>query len=341
MVDGYSGRHDVADDPARARDELGWEADGGRHGLDPRVQERRVAARFGARPGARPHEACRLAFRGSRPNRCHTPGVPAPICTDSLETRRGAVVLVGVAACRPEFQLKNFTTNEALYTASLRAYDRHHWDNAIAGFEKLTTDLPARDTLLPRSYWYLASAHEHQDEHLLAAQSFEPPRRVVSRRFAGRRRRARDRAFVSPTVAKASARPDVRRDRARVVQHADRPLPDVAARGRRAEGDRRAGELVRDQGLRRRDVLLPSQGIRLGHHLLQGRAHEVREHADGARRGASLGRGVQGRRNTRTTRPSCARRCASATRTTSDVREICTGVPNARRCEGGLRSPRP
>jgi UDP-glucose 4-epimerase len=26
MVDGYSGRHDVADDPTRARDELGWEA---------------------------------------------------------------------------------------------------------------------------------------------------------------------------------------------------------------------------------------------------------------------------------------------------------------------------
>ncbi len=83
------------------------------------------------------------------------------------------VVLVGVAACRPEFQLKNFTTNEALYTASLRAYDRHHWDDAVAGFEKLTTDLPPRDTLLPRSYWYLASAHDRMDEHLLAAQSYD------------------------------------------------------------------------------------------------------------------------------------------------------------------------
>jgi outer membrane protein assembly factor BamD len=76
------------------------------------------------------------------------------------------------AACRPEFQLKNLTTNEALYTASLREFQRHHWDNAVSGFEKLTTDLPARDTLLPRSYWYLASAHERMDEHLLAAQSF-------------------------------------------------------------------------------------------------------------------------------------------------------------------------
>jgi outer membrane assembly lipoprotein YfiO len=81
--------------------------------------------------------------------------------------------MLAVAACKPEFQLKNLTSNDVLYKASLSEYQRHHWDNAITGFEKLTTDLPARDTLLPRSYWYLASAHEHQDEFLLAAQSFE------------------------------------------------------------------------------------------------------------------------------------------------------------------------
>ena len=81
-------------------------------------------------------------------------------------------LLVAASACHPEFQLKNYTTNEALYKASMSAYQRHHWDDAITGFEKLTTDLPARDSLLPRSYWYLASAHQHQDEFLLAAQSF-------------------------------------------------------------------------------------------------------------------------------------------------------------------------
>jgi outer membrane assembly lipoprotein YfiO len=83
-----------------------------------------------------------------------------------------AFSIVAAAACRPEFQLKNLTTNEALYSASLHEYQRHHWANAITGFEKLTTDLPARDSLLPRSYWYLASSHQHQDEFLLAAQSF-------------------------------------------------------------------------------------------------------------------------------------------------------------------------
>lgn len=80
--------------------------------------------------------------------------------------------MLAVAACRPEFNLKNFTTNESLYSSSYSEFQHKHWDNAVAGFEKLTTDLPARDTLLPRSYWYLASAHAHLGENLLAAQSF-------------------------------------------------------------------------------------------------------------------------------------------------------------------------
>jgi outer membrane protein assembly factor BamD len=79
---------------------------------------------------------------------------------------------IAVAACHPEFQLKDFTSNDALYVASLKEFQRHKWDNAVTGFEKLTTDLPPRDTLLPRSYWYLASAHQHLNEFLLAAQSF-------------------------------------------------------------------------------------------------------------------------------------------------------------------------
>jgi len=83
-----------------------------------------------------------------------------------------ALSTLAVAACRPEFQLKNLTTNEALYSASIKEYQHRHWDNAITGFEKLTTDLPARDSLLPRSYWYLASSHQRQSEFLLAAQSF-------------------------------------------------------------------------------------------------------------------------------------------------------------------------
>lgn len=82
------------------------------------------------------------------------------------------LLIVGAAACHPDFVLKKYDTNEKLYQAGLREFNRHKWDNAIAAFEKLTLDLPARDSLLPRSYWYLATAHEKQGEHLLAAQSY-------------------------------------------------------------------------------------------------------------------------------------------------------------------------
>lgn len=81
-----------------------------------------------------------------------------------------APVLLG--ACAPSFQLKNYSSNEALYRASQREYERRKWDHAITGFEKLTNDLPARDSLLGRSYFYLAQARERNGEHLLAAQTF-------------------------------------------------------------------------------------------------------------------------------------------------------------------------
>jgi outer membrane protein assembly factor BamD len=83
------------------------------------------------------------------------------------------LVLVTAPACRPAFQLKRYTTDTALYQASLREFERRRWDNAVAGFERLTTSLPARDTLLPRAFWYLAKAQQGRREWLLAAQSFQ------------------------------------------------------------------------------------------------------------------------------------------------------------------------
>jgi len=77
-----------------------------------------------------------------------------------------------LTACRGGFRISRFPSNQSLYEAGLREYQRKHWSNAVTAFEKLTNDLPARDSLLPRAYWYLASAHENQREHLLAAQSF-------------------------------------------------------------------------------------------------------------------------------------------------------------------------
>jgi outer membrane protein assembly factor BamD len=76
-------------------------------------------------------------------------------------------------ACRQSFRLSRYANNNvALFDASMREYQKRHWANAILGFEKLTNELPARDTLLPRSYWFLATAHVRQKDNLLAAQAF-------------------------------------------------------------------------------------------------------------------------------------------------------------------------
>jgi outer membrane protein assembly factor BamD len=92
-----------------------------------------------------------------------------------MHVRNWTCVAVAAAAaltaCRG-FRVGQFPSNESLYAAGTREYQRKHWSNAIVAFEKLTNDLPARDTLLPRSYWYLASAHGHQREYLLSAQSY-------------------------------------------------------------------------------------------------------------------------------------------------------------------------
>ena len=88
--------------------------------------------------------------------------------------QRIAIIGLGGAAmaCFGGFQVRRYPTSDGLYTASLAEFRKKKWGNAVTGFEKLTLDLSARDTLLPLSYWYLALAHENQDEHILAATTF-------------------------------------------------------------------------------------------------------------------------------------------------------------------------
>ena len=59
-----------------------------------------------------------------------------------------------------------------LFAAGVRELKLHHWANAVLAFEKLTTDLPARDTLLPRTQFMLGQARAGNLEHLLAAQAY-------------------------------------------------------------------------------------------------------------------------------------------------------------------------
>jgi outer membrane protein assembly factor BamD len=83
------------------------------------------------------------------------------------------VVLALLAGChRNRFVAAKFNSNDALFQASLRELQAHHWDNAVNGFQKLTTDLPARDPLLPQAYFYLGEAHAGRHEYILAAQSY-------------------------------------------------------------------------------------------------------------------------------------------------------------------------
>lgn len=82
-------------------------------------------------------------------------------------------LLLGVAACHKTFDPKIYAGNpDALFAASLRQLNRHSDADAAKGFEQLTRELPARDPLLPLSYFYLGQAQDGDDNHLLAAQSF-------------------------------------------------------------------------------------------------------------------------------------------------------------------------
>lgn len=83
------------------------------------------------------------------------------------------LALALLAAChRNRFVPTQFRSNEALFQASLSQLKAHHWDNAVNGFEQLTTALPARDPLLPQAFYYLGKAHQGRHEYILAAQAF-------------------------------------------------------------------------------------------------------------------------------------------------------------------------
>jgi len=81
--------------------------------------------------------------------------------------------LTALVACRAPVTPKTFKgSTDDLYRFAKREYDRRKWENAVGGFERLTLELPVRDTLLPRSHYYLGMSHLGRKEYLLAAQAF-------------------------------------------------------------------------------------------------------------------------------------------------------------------------
>lgn len=102
-----------------------------------------------------------------------SPGI-TPVMSRPFISTYQLLLLALLLGCGGGFKLARYEgKNEELYRESLRQFRDKNWDNAIAGFERLTIQLPARDTLLPRAHFYLAKAHSKRGEHLLSAQSFQ------------------------------------------------------------------------------------------------------------------------------------------------------------------------
>jgi outer membrane protein assembly factor BamD len=81
----------------------------------------------------------------------------------------GCILALG---CGGQLNPADFPNQTDLYRESLRRLEAGDGRSAIAGFERLTLELPARDTLLPRSHFHLGRAHTSEKEWLLAAQAF-------------------------------------------------------------------------------------------------------------------------------------------------------------------------
>ena len=79
---------------------------------------------------------------------------------------------IGTSGCFRSFNVRQYSTSVSLYQAGMEKFRAEKWDDAITAFERLTLDLPARDTLLSRSHWYLGQARLKRSERLLAAQAF-------------------------------------------------------------------------------------------------------------------------------------------------------------------------
>ncbi|HSA54370.1 MAG TPA: outer membrane protein assembly factor BamD [Gemmatimonadaceae bacterium] len=86
-----------------------------------------------------------------------------------------AILALGLAvamACGPSFRVGQYRSSESLFGAGIAQVRERKWDNAVQAFERLTLELPARDSLLPLSHYYLAQAYSGRGDHLLAAQAY-------------------------------------------------------------------------------------------------------------------------------------------------------------------------
>ena len=271
-------------------------------------------------------------FPGLTPNRSVSAGTCFSMATISLGCCSPC------CCCRSRratgFKLGNFTTNEALYRRRRARVSSAEVGQRDHGVREADLDLPARDTLLPRS--------------LLVPRARPPAERAntCSRRRASR---ASSRAFPDDTLADdaRSRRPGRitklwRRSRSsiRSTARGGRDVQDVARRciptsplipQARSE----IGELER---------WFATKDYVTGMYYFRRKAYDSAiiyfkdvvtkypERADGARRASAAGRGVPGRSAIATTPPNRARSFDAAISRRSEVsRRASTSVPPARR----------
>ena len=164
-----------------------------------------------------------------------------------------ALFVAGRRGVPARFSLKNFTSNEALYRASIDRVpastmgQRGHGVRE-ADYRPLRSRFAAAAILLVSGVGARTSGRVSCSRRR-ASTVWSNPSPTIRWPMTPRSSRP---AHISKTLAEAAARPDLWSDGDRVVQHADRPVSQLAADPGRAERDRRPRELAGDQGLRGR-----------------------------------------------------------------------------------------
>jgi len=82
-----------------------------------------------------------------------------------------AACLVVASACH-HFNPRSFNGPEALFRGAMREFRAGRFQRALTGFQQLTGDLPARDTLVPQVRFFLAECQFGQRDFVTAAREF-------------------------------------------------------------------------------------------------------------------------------------------------------------------------
>jgi outer membrane protein assembly factor BamD len=91
--------------------------------------------------------------------------------TIAMRSGWGLLALGVVVACHG-FDPRTYTVPEDLFRASVREFRAGRYDKAQSGFQKLTFDVGARDTLYPLARFFLAESYFGEGDYVTAAREF-------------------------------------------------------------------------------------------------------------------------------------------------------------------------